>query len=144
MPLKISNLQSSGQVGVLNRYLDQLENKVNTLHTAVSRNSAIATAASAASGTTAASGIKTVVSNYTIQATDDKILVNSSGPVTITLTAIASQKAQTWRIKNVSTGLITLTPANGFSVENLAFVTLPLQMQSFDIVYDGASNFWIF
>lgn len=150
MPLRISNLQTSGQVGVLNDYLDQLENRVRATELAHQRTNAIATGTSGTSGGSTPSGssspllnIKQVVSDYTIQTGDAVLLVNSSGAVSITLTALAAQKGQVWRIKNINTGLVTLTAANGFSVENLPFVTLPLQMQSFDVLFAGSAAFWI-
>lgn len=148
MPLRISNLQTSGQVGVLNDYLDQQENRLRALELSSQRTNAVATGTSGGGSTPSGSSssllnIKSVVANYTIQTGDAVLLVNSSGPVSITLTAIAAQKGQVWRIKNINTGLVTLVAANGFSVENLPFVTLPLQMQSFDVLFAGSAAFWI-
>lgn len=152
MPLKISDPVK--QVGVLNHFIDQLELRVRAIELGITRTTAIASGTSALSptggGSTPSGGsgsgtanFKVIVSNYTIQPGDQYIRVNSSGPVTIQLSATSAQKGQVWRIKNSNTGLVTLVPQSSSSVENLAFVTLPLQMQSFDIVYDGA-NFWIF
>lgn len=145
MTLKISDPQA--QKAVLNRWADGVEADIRTLKQGTARTTSVASGAAASSSSSSSpviiSNFKTIVSNYTIQKTDSYLLVNSSGAVTITLQATPAQAGQLWRIKNINTGLVTLTTQNGSSVENLAFVTLPLQMQSFDIFYDG-SKFWIF
>lgn len=84
----------------------------------------------------------TKTGNYTTAITDAVILVNSSSATVITLTAIGLVNGQLYRIKNINTGTVTITPTSG-TIDNAASIALTIQYQSVDLQFDG-TNFWIF
>lgn len=84
----------------------------------------------------------TKTGNYTTAPTDAVILVNSASATAITLTAAGLVNGQLYRIKNISTGTVTITPTSG-TIDNAASIALTIQYQSVDLQFDG-TNFWIF
>lgn len=73
-------------------------------------------------------------------AADATILVN--GAFTITLPAVAAAPGQVFRIKNIGTGVVTISPpAGGSTIDGAANKTLTVQYSSISVVSDGANYF---
>jgi hypothetical protein len=89
--------------------------------------------------------IKTVSSNYQPTISDSTILCN--GTLTVTLPTIAQDNllagatGQTFTIKNIGTGTVTVAAHSG-NLDGTSSTTLPTQYQSIKVQWDG-SSWWI-
>lgn len=83
--------------------------------------------------------IVTKTANYGTASTDWMILCN--GTFTVTLTNANAAAGQAYRIKNIGTGSITVSPSSG-NIDGAASTTLASQYTSIDVTFDG-TNWWI-
>lgn len=85
--------------------------------------------------------VVTKTANYTTAVLDDVVLMNSASATTVTLTTTGIVSGKLYRVKNLSTGAVTVQGATG-NIDGAANVTLAAQYQSMDFVFDG-TNLWI-
>jgi hypothetical protein len=85
--------------------------------------------------------ITTQTSSYVAFIYDSVILMNSSLPTTVTLPVSGTTAGQVFRIKNLNTGVVTVTGVSG-TIDGASSVALSTQYESADIVFDG-TNFWL-
>jgi len=85
--------------------------------------------------------LRIVTADYTLVPTDVTVLVNSADDTTITLITNNVSVGQTFRIKSINTGVVTIRSTHG-TVEGAASITLNLESQSVDLAFDG-TNYWI-
>lgn len=85
--------------------------------------------------------IRTVTGNYTLTSTDDGIFVNSTSDRTMTLPSATLTPYASYRIKNLSTGVVTVTSTT--LIDGAATQTLPEQWTAMDFRPSGA-NWYIF
>ena len=83
----------------------------------------------------------TKTSSYVTSIANVEILMNSASATTVTLTTASLPSGWVYRVKNINTGVVTVTPASG-TLDGAASQNLSLQNQSFDCLWDG-TNFWI-
>jgi hypothetical protein len=88
---------------------------------------------------TGAISVTTVTSNYTVLVTDFLIFVNSTTAVALTVPD-TSYLGQTFRIKNINTGVVTIAGVTG-TIDGQASVQLSLQYQSLDLEWNGTNYF---
>jgi len=86
-------------------------------------------------------GFQSKTATYTTLITDSYVLMNSASATTVTVTTSGLLVGQNLTIKNIGTGVVTITPVSG-TIDRSASMTLSIQYQSVDMVWDG-SNFWI-
>lgn len=86
---------------------------------------------------------QTVTSNYSVVATDDVIIADTtSGSFTITLLDATTVSGRLWTIKKlISTGVLTITASVGL-IEGAANIMVYVGSVSLDIISDG-SNYYI-
>jgi len=82
--------------------------------------------------------IATITASYTPVQSDFTILVN--GTMTLTLPDSSGRIGQTYRIKNIGTGIVTIS--SGFNLDNALTQQLSNQYDSLDIQWDG-TQWWI-
>lgn len=78
-------------------------------------------------------------SGYTALATDSTVLVNSAGAFTLNLPAAAASTGRVYRIKNINTGIVTVTPADADTIDGNANITLATRYESVDLICDGSA-----
>lgn len=84
--------------------------------------------------------LTTQTTSYTALAADFAILMNSASATTVTLQTSNYSAKQQFRIKNISTGVVTISPSTG-TIDGNASIFLS-QYQSVDIEFDG-TNYWL-
>lgn len=82
--------------------------------------------------------IATVTANYSPVQSDFTILVN--GTEQVTLPDNSGRTGQTYRIKNIGIGVVTIS--SGFNIDNATSQTLNNQYDSMDVQWDG-TQWWI-
>lgn len=82
--------------------------------------------------------IETVTANYAAAQSDFTILV--SGTMTVTLPDLSGRTGQTYRIKNIGSGIVTISSA--YDIDNATSQTLNNQYDSMDVQWDG-TQWWI-
>ena len=145
MPLKLTKFEGRGSVATLNRWADEIEQKIHATNRQIAF---VNTSGGAGSGGTSGGGggatfsaITIVTANYLAVSTDEIILVNSASPVTITLPVNSLLRGKVWRIKTINTGVVTIVGASG-TIDGNSDATLALIEQSIDVACDG-TNFEI-
>lgn len=97
-------------------------------------------AALATGGGGGAPNLTTQTVSYTALVADFAILMNSASATTVTLQTSSYSAKQQFRVKNISTGVVTITPSTG-TIDGNASISLS-QYQSVDIEFDG-TNYWL-
>ena len=80
--------------------------------------------------------------DYPVVSGDGTILVDSVGPVTITLPLAASVSGQIVSVKNINTGTVTIVPSGADLIDGAASQTLSVQYAAFMFQSDG-TNWYI-
>lgn len=82
--------------------------------------------------------IRTITTATTLLASDNYVLVNGSGAVTVTLPAPVI--GQLYNIKNITTNLVTIISTSG-TIDGSSSATLPVQDTSLGLITDGTNWF---
>jgi len=92
-------------------------------------------------GPSGSGNLQTKTSSYGTVSTDGTILMNSASATTLTLNTSGLVSGQMIRIKNINTGIVTVTPSSG-TIDGSASITIAVQYETIEVVFD-LTNFWV-
>lgn len=119
-----------------NQYLDLMRIRLGELFTSI-----ITQINSAADGFVAR--VTTQTAAYTVQGSDQIVLINNSGNIVVTLPKPSDTLNKIFTVKKISNNgnTVTITPASG-NIDGAATKVITTYLVSHEIASDGA-NYWI-
>ena len=86
-----------------------------------------------------ANKVTTITGNTTIDASHAVVICNSASNFTVTLPTAVGITGRTYTIKNVNTGIITITPAGGQTIDGSSNKLLSAPNNAIQLISDGGN-----
>lgn len=96
------------------------------------------------SGTSGVRTVVTIISNTTLDLTNDVVLVDTSGgPITVTLPVAADRVGKQFDIKNIGTGVATIDGDGSETIDGSLTIKLSGALKPAATVVNDGSNWWV-